>query len=110
MQIFDLFSIINPDKQQTNSMQGGIICFAEDALENRKMKWQGRAILLPGIPLWLIMLGSIMFITAFLMFIIVGTYSRRVNVSGEVTTGQELSIYIQVYRDLLSGSLFMKGS
>ncbi|PSY37485.1 colicin V secretion protein CvaA, partial [Escherichia coli] len=50
------------------------------------MKWQGRAILLPGIPLWLIMLGSIVFITAFLMFIIVGTYSRRVNVSGEVTT------------------------
>ncbi len=60
--------------------------FRQDALENRKMKWQGRAILLPGIPLWLIMLGSIMFITAFLMFIIVGTYSRRVNVSGEVTT------------------------
>ena len=28
MQIFDLFSIINPDKQQTNSMQGDIICFA----------------------------------------------------------------------------------
>ncbi|HHE4524777.1 TPA: colicin V secretion protein CvaA, partial [Escherichia coli] len=51
--------------------------FRQDALENRKMKWQGRAILLPGIPLWLIMLGSIVFITAFLMFIIVGTYSRR---------------------------------
>lgn len=84
--------------------------FRQDALENRKMKWQGRAILLPGIPLWLIMLGSIVFITAFLMFIIVGTYSRRVNVSGEVTTCQELSIYIQVYRDLLSGSLFMKDS
>ncbi|EPD2685537.1 colicin V secretion protein CvaA, partial [Escherichia coli] len=25
--------------------------FRQDALENRKMKWQGRAILLPGIPL-----------------------------------------------------------
>lgn len=62
--------------------------FRQDALENRKMKWQGRAILLPGIPLWLIMLGSIVFITAFLMFIIVGTYSRRVNVSGEVTTAK----------------------
>lgn len=85
MQIFDLFSIINPDKQQTNSMQGDIICFAR-CFRKQKMKWQGRAILLPGIPLWLIMLGSIVFITAFLMFIIVGTYSRRVNVSGEVTT------------------------
>ncbi|EGG7716461.1 HlyD family secretion protein, partial [Salmonella enterica] len=50
------------------------------------MKWRGRAILLPGMPLWLIMLGSIAFITAFLTFVIAGTYSRRVNVSGEVTT------------------------
>ncbi|ECZ5371489.1 HlyD family secretion protein [Salmonella enterica subsp. enterica serovar Give] len=50
------------------------------------MKWRGRAILLPGMPLWLTMLGSIAFITAFLTFVIAGTYSRRVNVSGEVTT------------------------
>ncbi|ATM23240.1 TPA: HlyD family secretion protein [Raoultella ornithinolytica] len=50
------------------------------------MKWRGRAILLPGIPLWLTMLGSIAFITAFLTFVIAGTYSRRVNVSSEVTT------------------------
>ncbi|EBO9655644.1 HlyD family efflux transporter periplasmic adaptor subunit [Salmonella enterica subsp. enterica serovar Berlin] len=50
------------------------------------MKWRGRAILLPGIPLWLTMLGSIAFITAFLTFVIAGTYSRRVNVSGEVAT------------------------
>ncbi|ELF4900296.1 HlyD family secretion protein [Salmonella enterica] len=32
------------------------------------------------------MLGSIAFITAFLTFVIAGTYSRRVNISGEVTT------------------------
>ncbi|EJR8564582.1 HlyD family secretion protein [Salmonella enterica] len=60
--------------------------FRQEALDNRKMKWRGRAILLPGMPLWLIMLGSIAFITAFLTFVIAGTYSRRVNVSGEVTT------------------------
>ncbi|EIW6806500.1 HlyD family secretion protein [Salmonella enterica] len=60
--------------------------FRQEALDNRKMKWRGRAILLPGMPLWLTMLGSIAFITAFLTFVIAGTYSRRVNVSGEVTT------------------------
>lgn len=60
--------------------------FRQEALDNRKMRWRGRAILLPGMPLWLIMLGSIAFITAFLTFVIAGTYSRRVNVSGEVTT------------------------
>ncbi|WP_181381272.1 HlyD family secretion protein [Salmonella enterica] len=60
--------------------------FRQEALDNREMKWRGRAILLPGMPLWLTMLGSIAFITAFLTFVIAGTYSRRVNVSGEVTT------------------------
>ncbi|HIB1616743.1 TPA: HlyD family secretion protein [Salmonella enterica subsp. enterica serovar Muenchen] len=60
--------------------------FRQEALDNRKMKWRGRAILLPGMPLWLTMLGSIAFITVFLTFVIAGTYSRRVNVSGEVTT------------------------
>ncbi|EIR0366159.1 HlyD family secretion protein [Salmonella enterica] len=60
--------------------------FRQEALDNRKMKWRGRAILLPGMPLWLTMLGSIAFITAFLTFVIAGTYNRRVNVSGEVTT------------------------
>ncbi|EKS7681766.1 HlyD family secretion protein [Salmonella enterica] len=60
--------------------------FRQEALDNRKMKCRGRAILLPGMPLWLTMLGSIAFITAFLTFVIAGTYSRRVNVSGEVTT------------------------
>lgn len=60
--------------------------FRREALDNRKMKWRGRAILLPGMPIWLTMLGSIAFITAFLTCVIAGTYSRRVNVSGEVTT------------------------
>lgn len=60
--------------------------FRKDVLENRKMKWRGRVILLPGPPLWLTMLGSIIFITAFLTFVIAGSYSRRVNVSGEVST------------------------
>lgn len=60
--------------------------FRKDAVENRKMKWRGRAILLPGIPLWLIMLSCIIFITVFLTFVIAGTYTRRVNVSGEITT------------------------
>lgn len=60
--------------------------FRKDALENRKMRWRGRAILLPGVPLWLTMLGCFIFITAFLTFIIAGSYTRRVHVSGEVTT------------------------
>lgn len=60
--------------------------FRKEALENREIKWRGCAILIPGTPLWIIMLGSIIFIAAFLTFVISGSYSRRVKVSGEVTT------------------------
>ncbi|MDQ4431812.1 MAG: HlyD family secretion protein [Yokenella regensburgei] len=60
--------------------------FRKDAIANRKMKWRGRAILLPGIPFWTVATGSLLFIAAFLLFIIEGTYTRRVNVVGEVTT------------------------
>ncbi|MGO2155365.1 HlyD family secretion protein [Serratia sp. BW106] len=60
--------------------------FRKDSIEHRKMRWRGRAILLPGIPLWLVALACMFFIVAFLTFVIAGTYTRRVNVSGEITT------------------------
>lgn len=60
--------------------------FRKDAVENRKMKWQGRAILLPGIPAWITGTASAFFISVFVLFIMLGSYTRRVNVSGEVTT------------------------
>ncbi len=42
--------------------------------------------MLPGIPFWTVATCSLLFIAAFLLFIIEGTYTRRVNVVGEVTT------------------------
>lgn len=66
--------------------QAGSIVFRKAALDNRKMKWRGKALLLPGIPLWLIISGSFLFLTAFLVFILTGSYTRRVGVTGEITT------------------------
>ncbi|MEG7332956.1 HlyD family secretion protein [Serratia marcescens] len=60
--------------------------FRQEAINSQKMKWRGRALLLPGIPLWLTTGLFALFLIAFLVFIIAGTYTRRVNVSGEVTT------------------------
>ncbi|MEG7437013.1 colicin V secretion protein CvaA, partial [Serratia marcescens] len=60
--------------------------FRQEAINSQKMKWRGRALLLPGIPLWLTTGLCALFLIAFLVFIIAGTYTRRVNVSGEVTT------------------------
>lgn len=60
--------------------------FRQEAIENRKMKWRGRALLLPGIPFWLLSGLCLFFIIAFLTFVIVGSYIRRVNVVGEIST------------------------
>lgn len=60
--------------------------FRQEAIDNQKMKWRGRALLLPGIPFWVIASLCFLFITAFLVFIIAANYTRRVNVTGEIST------------------------
>ncbi|AIR66893.1 HlyD family secretion protein [Cedecea neteri] len=60
--------------------------FRQEAIENRKRKWQGRALLLPGVPLYVTAGMCLFFIAAFLIFVITGSYTRRVNVTGEITT------------------------
>ena len=60
--------------------------FRKAALENRKMQWRGNAILLPGIPPWLMTLLSLIFVIALLLFISCATYTRRITVNGEVIT------------------------
>nr|WP_238485042.1 HlyD family secretion protein [Rahnella rivi] len=50
------------------------------------MKWRGRALLLPGIPFWVTTLLCLLFITTFLTFVIAVNYTRRVNVTGEIST------------------------
>ncbi len=60
--------------------------FRQEAIENQKMKWRGRALLLPGIPVWGTTGLCLFFFIAFLTFAIAGTYTRRVNVTGEIST------------------------
>lgn len=60
--------------------------FREEAINRQKQKWRGRALLLPGIPFWVVVTLCLFFIISFLTFVIVGNYTRRVNVTGEITT------------------------
>ena len=60
--------------------------YRKEAIENRSHSWRGHALLLPGVPLWVVALFSFFFFTVFLAFIIAGSYTRRVNVAGEITT------------------------
>lgn len=60
--------------------------FRQEAIINHKTKWYGRALLLPGLPLWLVSGLCVLFIAAFFAFVTLGTYTRRVNVIGEIAT------------------------
>lgn len=60
--------------------------FRKEALESRKKTWYGNAVLLPGVPVWLVMAMSAFFLTCLMTFIISGSYTRRINVQGEIST------------------------
>ncbi|WP_434462213.1 HlyD family secretion protein [Serratia plymuthica] len=71
--------------------------FRREAIESQRSRWRGRAILLPGIPVWIVTGFCISFIIAFLVFVIAGTYTRRINVTGEITTyPRAASVYSSV--------------
>ena len=60
--------------------------YRKEALDYRKLKWKGNALLLRGIPYWIIILLVTFFLLFFIIFIIYGTYTRRVYAIGEVTS------------------------
>ncbi|AJJ63374.1 HlyD family secretion protein [Yersinia aldovae] len=60
--------------------------FRQEAFDYQKAKWTGKALLISGLPVWVIASGVSVIIIIFLTFIIFGNYTRRVNVYGEITT------------------------
>ncbi|MEB6578727.1 HlyD family secretion protein [Enterobacter quasiroggenkampii] len=60
--------------------------YRQQAVEYKKMRWQGKALLLPGIPIWLVAGLSAFFIVSFIVFILTFSYTRRITVMGEIST------------------------
>ncbi|CCW32058.1 Microcin H47 secretion protein mchE (fragment) [Xenorhabdus nematophila F1] len=89
--------------------------FRQVAIESRKKRWSGKVILLPGISPWLISAFSVFFLIIFLLFISFGSYTRRVNVTGEITTyPRPVNIYSSVQgfvvkRFVSEGQMVKKG-
>ncbi len=71
--------------------------FRQKAVDSRKTKWRGDALLLPAIPVWLVITLSLSFFILLLLFVILGSYTRRVNVSGEIATyPRDIRVYSPV--------------
>jgi membrane fusion protein len=60
--------------------------FRQEAFDYQKAKWTGKALLISGLPAWVVVTVSLAFIIILLFAMIFGNYSRRINVYGEVTT------------------------
>lgn len=60
--------------------------FRQEAINYQKAKWMGKALLIKGYSAWFVFLLSIVFIIVLVLAVIFGTYTRRINVPGEITS------------------------
>ncbi|AKP33528.1 HlyD family secretion protein [Yersinia aleksiciae] len=60
--------------------------FRQEVFDYQKTKWTGKALLISGVPPWVVATVSLTIIIVFISAIMFGNYTRRINVSGEVTT------------------------
>lgn len=60
--------------------------YRKEALQQRDDAWSGKALLTSALPLWLISALTLLFFISFISIILFGTYSRRLNVNGELVS------------------------
>ncbi|MCO6524019.1 MAG: HlyD family secretion protein [Candidatus Schmidhempelia sp.] len=60
--------------------------FRQEAVNSRRQHWQGKVLLLSGIPAKYYFMFLCLFFIVFLCFIFFGNYTRRISVFGEVIT------------------------
>lgn len=60
--------------------------YRKEAIEYKKHHWKGKALLLAGLPAWLIILLSCTFLAILIATTVLGTFTQRIDVRGEVIT------------------------
>ncbi|MEB8291160.1 HlyD family secretion protein [Klebsiella michiganensis] len=60
--------------------------YRKEAIEYKKIHWKGKALLLAGIPAWLVTLLASLFLLALVFSLIFCTFTQRIDVRGEVIT------------------------
>lgn len=60
--------------------------YRTEAIEYKRHHWRGKALLLAGLPAWLIILLSTLFLIALIVAVIFCKFTQRIDVKGEVIT------------------------
>ncbi|MGI1235315.1 HlyD family secretion protein [Klebsiella quasipneumoniae subsp. similipneumoniae] len=89
--------------------------YRKEAIEYKKHHWKGKALLLAGLPAWLIALLSFAFLAILITTTIFCTFTQRIDVRGEVITlPHSVNVYAPQQRFVISqyakvGDLVAKG-
>ncbi|MBO2007100.1 hypothetical protein J4732_15730 [Serratia marcescens] len=81
--------------------------FREEALSHSRSKWAGKALLIAGLPAWVIAGISLSFVSVLIIFVTYGGYTRRISVGGEVTTLPRSVNIFATQQDSLRNALSM---
>ena len=91
--------------------------YRKEAIEYKKHHWKGKALLLAGLPAWLVALLSFAFLAILIATTVFCSFTQRIDVQGEVITlphsvnvyapqqGFVISQYVKV-GDIVSGSVY----
>lgn len=60
--------------------------FRKESIEYKKHHWDGKVLLLSGIPSWLVMVLSIFFLVSLVLTLVFCSFTQRIDVKGEVIT------------------------
>lgn len=60
--------------------------YRKEAIEYKKSHWKGKALLLAGIPTWIVTLLSLVFFISLILTLRFCSYTQRIDVRGEVIT------------------------
>lgn len=90
--------------------------YRKEAIEFKKNHWRGKALLLAGVPAWLINLLSFLFLLILISMLTFCSYTQRIDVPGEVITlPHSINVYAPqqgfvIKKHVETGDIVSKGS
>ncbi len=84
--------------------------FRKEALRHRGEHWQGKAVILAGIPRWFTALFTTLFFTLALLLLFFGNGYRKVKVSGELISEPRPVTVYSLHQGVISQSFIAPGS
>ncbi|WP_236127646.1 efflux RND transporter periplasmic adaptor subunit [Cedecea colo] len=84
--------------------------FRKEALEHRVTSWRGKAVMRGGFPAWLLAIITFSFFTLIAAFLILGSWHRRVVVTGELVSVPRAITLFSSWQGIIERSFVLPGT